>query len=307
MDNFKTGFVAVIGHPNVGKSTIVNGFLGQKVASVTHKAQTTRKRQLGILTTDDYQVVFLDTPGIHTPHHKLGEFLNQEAERAMKEVDLILWVVDAEVGPTSEDSTVAVTLASLKKCPPVYLVLNKMDKVAEDKIEERTTLFSPLFPGATLYQISALTKTGMDVLLEGIISRMPTGHAEYDADVVTDFYERDIAAELIREACLIHLRSEVPHGVNVRIDEFTERGDIGALIHATIFVERESQKGIIIGEGGTMLKRIGITARKEIESMSSRKVFLELKVKVEKDWRDDEMLLTRFGYKIERKKKPARK
>jgi GTP-binding protein Era len=307
MDNFKTGFVAIIGHPNVGKSTIVNVFLGQKVASVTHKAQTTRKRQLGILTTEEYQIVFLDTPGIHTPHHKLGEFLNQEAERAMKDVDLILWVVDAEVGPTSEDSTVALMLGSLKKCPPVYLVLNKMDKVAEEKIEERVNLFTPLFPSATLFQISALNKTGMEELLAATVSRIPFGQAEYDADVITDFYERDIAAELIREACLIHLRSEVPHGVNIRIDEFTERGEIGALIHATIFVERESQKGIIIGDGGTMLKRIGITARKEIESMSNRKVFLELRVKLEKDWRDDEMLLTRFGYKIEHKKKPARK
>ena len=155
--------------------------------------------------------------------------------------------------------------------------------------------------------ISALTSTGLQELLAEVVKFLPEGEPEYDPDVVTDFYERDIAADLIREACLLHLRSEVPHGINVRIDEYTERGDIGALIHATIFVERESQKGILIGEGGTMLKRIGITARKQIEDMSRRKVFLELKAKVEKDWRDDEMVLTRFGYKIERKKKTAKR
>ncbi len=307
MANYKTGFVSIVGRPNVGKSTLINALMGQKIASVSPKAQTTRRRQLGILTTDEYQIVFLDTPGIHAPHHKLGEFLNQEAEKAMKDVDLILWVVDADAGPLDEDRMISVTLASLKKCPPVFIVINKTDKVAGTDLRARFDQFAELRPTAKLVGICAITTEGLPKLLEAVIEKMPDGEPEYDADVVTDLYERDIAADLIREACLLHLRSEVPHGVNVRIDEYTERGEIGALIHATIFIERESQKGILIGDGGAMLKRIGITARKQIEEMSGRKVFLELKAKVEKDWRDNEMILTRFGYKIERKKKTGKR
>ena len=307
MSEFKTGFVSIIGRPNVGKSTLVNALMGQKIASVSPKAQTTRRRQLGILTTSEYQIVFLDTPGIHTPHHKLGEYLNQEAEKAMKDVDLILWLVDVETGPTSEEQVIATTLASLKKCPPVFMVLNKTDKIERGELPARFEVFAPLRPSARQFGISALTNVGLQELLQEALKFLPEGEPEYDPEVITDLYERDIAADLIREACLLHLRSEVPHGVNVRIDEYTERGDVGALIHATIFVERESQKGILIGEGGAMLKRIGITARKQIEDMSGRKVFLELKAKVEKDWRDNENVLTRFGYKIEKKKKPARR
>ena len=303
MTEKKSGFISIIGHPNVGKSTLVNAFLGQKIAAVTPKAQTTRRRQMGILTTDDYQLVFLDTPGIHTPHHKLGDFLNQEAEEAMRKVDVILWLVDAAEGPTQDDQRIAAMLAQLKKRPPLMVALNKIDLIDPEKIPARKQEFSSLVTNAEVCALSATRGEGRLELLEALVAKMPMREPEFDEGQITDYYEREIAAELVREACLIHLRNEVPHGVNVRIDEFTERGDTGAHIAATVFVERDSQKGIMIGEAGSMLKKIGTTARQEIESMSGRKVFLELRVKVEKDWRDDESALRRFGYKIEPKKK----
>ena len=303
MTEKKSGFVSIIGHPNVGKSTLVNAFLGQKIAAVTPKAQTTRRRQLGILTTAEYQLVFLDTPGIHAPHHTLGDFLNQEAEEAMHDVDVILWLVDASDGPTEDDQRIAATLAQMKKRAPLVVALNKIDLISPDKIPAKLAEYAELVKNAEFYALSASRGEGRNELLELLVAKMPLREPEFDEDQVTDYYEREIAAELVREACLIHLRNEVPHGVNVRIDEFVERGDKGAHIVATVFVERDSQKGIMIGEAGSMLKKIGITARQEIESMSGRKVFLELRVKVEKDWRDDEAALRRFGYKIEPKKK----
>ena len=303
MTEKKSGFISIIGHPNVGKSTLVNAFLGQKIAAVTPKAQTTRRRQMGILTTDEVQLVFLDTPGIHAPHHKLGEFLNQEAEEAMDSVDLILWLVDASEGPTDDDQRIAATIAQMKRRPPLFLGLNKVDLISPDQIPAKIAAYAELVTDAQIFPFSATRGEGRNELLEALIARMPMREPEFDEGQITDFYEREIAAELVREACLIHLRNEVPHGVNVRIDEFIERGEKGAHISATVFVERDSQKGIMIGEAGSMLKKIGITARQEIESMSGRKVFLELRVKVEKDWRDDESALRRFGYKIEPKKK----
>jgi len=303
MTEKKSGFISIVGHPNVGKSTLVNAFLGQKIAAVTPKAQTTRRRQMGILTTDQVQLVFLDTPGIHNPHHKLGEFLNQEAEEAMDSVDLILWLVDASEGPTDDDQRIAATLVQMKRRAPLFLGLNKIDLINPADIPAKIAAYAELVKDAEIFPFSATRGEGRNELLEAITARMPLREPEFDEGQITDFYEREIAAELVREACLIHLRNEVPHGVNVRIDEFTERGDKGAHIAATVFVERDSQKGIMIGEAGSMLKKIGITARQEIESMSGRKVFLELRVKVEKDWRDDESALRRFGYKIEPKKK----
>lgn len=303
MTEKRSGFISIIGRPNVGKSTLINAFLGQKIAAVTPKAQTTRRRQMAILTTDAYQLVFLDTPGIHNPHHRLGDFLNQEAEEAMQDVDVILWLVDASQEPAEEDQRIAALLAQKKRRPPLFLALNKADLPSPEKLKERVEAFAGLVKNAEVFTLSATRGEGRDELLQALIEKMPLREPEFDEDQITDFYEREIAAELVREACLIHLRNEVPHGVNVRIDEFTERGEKGAHIAATVFVERDSQKGILIGEGGAMLKKIGITARQEIESMSGRKIFLELRVKVEKDWRDDESALRRFGYKIEPKKK----
>lgn len=303
MTEFHSGFVAVIGRPNVGKSTLVNAFVGQKIAAVSPKAQTTRRRQMGILTTENYQIVFLDTPGLHAPHNRLGEFLNQEAEEAMQQVDAILWLVDAAEGLTDEDKRIAALLAQMRRRAPLVVALNKIDLVPLDEVPIKSALFADLVTGAEFYTLSATRGEGRDALLDALAAKMPEREAEFDADQTTDFYEREIAAELIRAACLVHLRNEVPHGVNVRMDEFIERAESGARISATIFIERESQKGIVIGEGGLMLKKIGMAARNEIESMSGRKVFLELRVKVEKDWRDDEAALRRFGYKIDQKKK----
>jgi len=303
MTEKKSGFISIIGHPNVGKSTLVNAFLGQKIAAVTPKAQTTRRRQMGILTTEECQLIFLDTPGIHSPRHKLGEFLNQEAGEAMQSVDAILWLVDASEEPTEDDRRIAATLVQMKKRAPLFLGVNKVDLIVPEQIPARVAAYSELVTDAQVFPFSATRGEGRNELLAALIEKMPMREPEFDDGQITDFYEREIAAELVREACLIHLRNEVPHGVNVRIDEFIERGEKGAHISATVFVERDSQKGIMIGEGGSMLKKIGTTARQEIESMSGRKVFLELRVKVEKDWRDDESALRRFGYKIEPKKK----
>jgi GTPase len=307
MTEFHSGFVAVIGHPNVGKSTLVNAFLGQKIAAVSPKAQTTRRRQMGILSGDDYQIVFLDTPGMHAAHNRLGEFLNQEAEDSIEHVDVILWMVDAAEGLTDEDKRIAAMLVQMRRRAPVVLAINKIDLLDPEAIAIRSAIFADMVKNAEVFNLSATRGEGRDTLLQALIAKMPEREAEFDSEQTTDFYEREIAAELIRAACLVHLRNEVPHGVNVRMDEFTERGETGAHIAATIFVERESQKGIVIGEGGLMLKKIGMAARSEIESMSGRKVFLELRVKVEKDWRDDDAALRRFGYKIEHKKKKTKK
>lgn len=307
MTDFHSGFVAVIGHPNVGKSTLVNTFVGQKIAAVSPKAQTTRRRQLGILTTEQYQIVFLDTPGMHTPHHRLGEFLNQEAEEAMQQVDVILWMVDVAEGLTDEDKRIAAMLVQMRRRAPLVLALNKIDLVPLEDVPAKTAPFADLVTGAEIYTLSVTQGEGRDALLAALVAKMPEREAEFDAEQTTDFYEKEIAAELIRAACLVHLRSEVPHGINVRMDEFIERGDQGARITATLFVERETQKGIVIGENGQMLKKIGTAARAEIEAMSGRKVFLELRVKVEKDWRDDESLLRRFGYKIDPKRKTTKR
>jgi len=303
MTEFHSGFIAVIGRPNVGKSTLVNAFVGQKIAAVSPKAQTTRRRQMGILTRDEYQIVFLDTPGIHTPRNRLGEFINQEAEEAVKGVDLILWLVDVANAPTDEDKRIAALLAQIKRRAPLILALNKIDLIPPEEIPVKSAAFAELVPGAQTYALSATRGEWSYALLQALIAHMPSRDPEFDAAQTTDLYEREIAADLIRAACLEHLRNEVPHGINVRMDEFIERGESGARISATIFVERESQKGIVIGEGGMTLKKIGMAARSEIEAMSGRKVFLELRVKVEKDWRDDENALRRFGYKLKGKKK----
>lgn len=304
MSDFRSGFVAIIGRPNVGKSTLVNAFLGQKIAPVSPRPQTTRRRQLGILTTETYQMVFVDTPGIHQPRHKLGEFLNQEAKEALDGVDVMLFLVDASEPPTEEDRQIAALLSPLSIQTPLVLAANKIDRVPTEALTERLEAYQALVPaGTAVIPLSATRGDGRQELLDVLLQHLPIRPPEFDEEQITDMYERDIAAELIREAALLHLRDEVPHGIAIRIDEFKERENGAAYIAATLFVERESHKGIVIGEGGKMLKQIGTTARQEIEAMSGRKVFLELRVKVLKGWRDNAEWLRRLGYRIKDKRR----
>jgi GTP-binding protein Era len=286
-----------MGRPNVGKSTLINALMGQKIAAVSPRPQTTRQQQLGILTTDNVQIIFIDTPGLHKPHHKLGRYMNQEAAATLEDSDLILFLVDASKNPPDEEDYILVELlGEIQNPPPVILALNKIDRLSSDQLEEHITIYQELLPAALVLPISATSHQGLDRLLVTLKEKLPEGDYYYPEDQVTDLYEKEIAADLIREAALLHLRDEVPHAMAVRVDEFTERGDHGAYIAVTLFVERDSQKGIVIGKDGKMLKRIGSTARQEIEKMSGRKVFLKLRIKVRKNWRNDENSLRRFGF-----------
>lgn len=248
--------------------------------------------------------MFVDTPGIHKARHKLGEFLNREAEDAFEGMDVILWLVDGSARPNEEDAQIGLVLNKLPRRTSLVLAANKMDLVSAEALSRTLEAYQALARrDAKVVSISATQNQNLNELIELLVSLSPFRAPEFEEDQVTDSYERDIAADLIREACLHKLREEVPHGVGVRIDEFKERENGMLYIGATIFVERDSQKGIVIGEGGKMLKSIGSAARKEIETMGGRPVFLELRVKVLKDWRDDENALQRLGYRMGKKKK----
>lgn len=296
-DDFKSGLIAVMGKPNVGKSTLLNRLLGQTIAAVSPKPQTTRLQQLGILTIPEAQLVFIDTPGLHRPQHKLGEFMNQDALLALEGADLVLLILDASLPPADEDLIFGSALAELKDPPPVLMVLNKVDKISAGDLAERQTQYQALLPGSPLIPISAATGDHLDRLIALAIEALPEGPLLYPEEQVTDLFEREIAADLIRASAMDLLDKELPHVIAVRMDEFQERDDGSAYLEATIFVERESQKGILIGEGGKMIKAIGTAARKQIEAMSGRKVFLRLRVKVRKNWRNDLNALRLFGFK----------
>jgi len=291
MDVYKAGFVAVMGRPNVGKSTLINAIIGQKVAAVSPRPQTTRRSQQGILTTDKFQIILIDTPGVHQARNKLGESMNLEARSALEHCDLVLFMADASQPPSEEDRLLAGYIKLMVRPELVVLVLNKVDLLQAGQLQEVQAAYEGMANTKEVIFISATRGDNREALLQKMITYLPSGEPFYTEDMVTDLYERDITADLIREACLNHLHYEVPHGIVVRIDEFTERNEHGVYIEATIFVERESHKGIVIGQNGQMLKKIGTSSRKEIETMSGKKVYLQLRVKVRKNWRDDEKMI----------------
>jgi GTP-binding protein Era len=291
----RSGFVAVVGRPNVGKSTLMNAYLGQKIAIVSEKPQTTRNRLLGILTREDAQIIFVDTPGIHAPLHKLGEYMVETAVRSIPDADVVLFIVDASVPPRGEDALVADAIREQVAELPVVTVLNKVDLLPSPE-RLNTEAYLDMFQPTAWLPISAVRGDNRDELLELIIAQLPNGPRYYPEDQITDQQTRFIAAELIREAALGRLRHEVPYALAVVVDEFKPRSEDMTYVGATIYVERDSQKGIVIGQGGKTLKDIGKAARTEIEKLADTRVFLELWVKVRPKWRKKEDDLQRLGY-----------
>jgi GTP-binding protein Era len=292
----RSGFVALAGRPNVGKSTLMNAYLGQKVAIVSDKPQTTRRRQLGILTRPGAQVIFVDVPGIHRPRHALGEYMLGVAERALKEADAILFLADVSQPPTAEDEQIAALLRDEAPDVPVVLGLNKSDLLKPEDVLPHTDAFRALAPSAEWMLVSATRGDNRDKLLDLLIAALPEGPPLYPEEEITDAQVRDLAAELVREAALNRLRQEVPHGLAVEIEDYDETDPAIVRITAIIYVERESHKGIVIGKGGEMLKAIGTAARSEIESLIEAQVFLKLTVRVRPAWRKSERGVQRMGY-----------
>jgi GTP-binding protein Era len=306
---FRSGFVAIVGKPNVGKSTLLNALLGQRISIVSAKPQTTRDRLLGILTSETAQVIFIDTPGIHAPKNSLGEFMVTTAATAIGEADVIVFMVDVTEMPDQNDRRIAEALRDRSTTRSVILALNKMDNlIAPDRMKAHVEAYWSLAPTAPDQEppapwdwimLSATRGDNRQELLDKIVAALPAGPLYYPEDQITDKQERDIAAELIREQVLLHLRQEVPHSVAVVVDQFDERKNGDVHIAATIYVERDSQKGILIGSGGQMLKQISADARHSIQRLLDCKVYLEVWVKVRKNWREDEREVRRMGYRNE--------
>lgn len=293
----RSGFVSVVGRPNVGKSTLMNAYLGQKVAIVSAKPQTTRLRQLGILTAPDHQVIFVDTPGWHTPRTKLGEYMVETAARALADADLVLFVVDISEPPGEEDRLLA-KLIGEQQGVAVVIAMNKMDLLTPDQVRSRVGAYCEMLPAADWMLVSALSGDNQDLLLSRIVAALPEGPRYYPADQVTDIRTRDLVSELVREQALKLLHQEVPHAVAVLVNDFKERREDLVYVAATIYVEKQSQKGILIGSQGRMLKKIGAEARAEIEKVLGVRVYLDLWVKVRAQWRSKEDSLRQFGYSM---------
>lgn len=294
--DYKSGFVTLIGRPNVGKSTLMNYLIGQKIAITSNKPQTTRNRIQTVLTTEEGQVVFVDTPGIHKAKNKLGEYMVNVAERTLNEVDVVMWLVEPTTFIGAGEQHIASQLKKVQT--PVILVINKIDSVKPEEVLASISAYKDLYEFAEIVPVSARNGNNTDELLKVIMKYLPYGPQFYDEDTVTDQPERQIVAEIIREKALHSLNEEIPHGIAVAIDQMKMRNKV-MHIDATIICERDSHKGIIIGKQGNMLKKIGSTARFEIEKMLECKVNLKLWVKVKKDWRDSEFLMKNFGYREE--------
>ncbi len=294
-EHFKSGFVAVVGRPNVGKSTLINALIGDKIVIVSDKAQTTRNRIICVYTDQEKQIVFMDTPGIHKPKHKLGEFMVTAAVDSLKEVEAVLFLVAANEKRGSGDNFIIEQLQKVKV--PVYLCINKIDTLTKEDLLKVIVSYQDAYPFAGVIPISALEKENLDVLLDELTSTLPEGPQYFPEDMITDQPERLLISDMIREKILLTTRDEVPHSIAVEVEEMKTREDGTTYIRATIFVERDSQKGIIIGNKGAMLKQLGAQSRLDIQRLLGTKVYLDLWVKVKKDWRNKSGMLSELGYK----------
>lgn len=294
-EHFKSGFVAVVGRPNVGKSTLINALIGDKIVIVSDKAQTTRNRIICVYTDQEKQIVFMDTPGIHKPKHKLGEFMVTAAVDSLKEVEAVLFLVAANEKRGPGDNFIIEQLEKVKV--PVYLCVNKIDTLTKEALLKVIVSYQDAYPFAGVIPISALEKENLDVLLKELTSTLPEGPQYFPEDMITDQPERLLISDMIREKILLTTRDEVPHSIAVEVEEMKTREDGTTYIRATIFVERDSQKGIIIGNKGAMLKQLGAQSRLDIQRLLGTKVYLDLWVKVKKDWRNKSGMLSELGYK----------
>lgn len=293
MSEFKSGFVTIIGRPNAGKSTLLNTVLGQKIAIVSDKPQTTQNKIRGFYTTEKAQIVFIDTPGMHKPRHKLGEYMVRAAKSAVGGVDILFYIVDVSQPYGAGEEYI---IQRLPQDIPVFLLLNKIDLLRKEELFALITAYEKRFPFAEIFPISALKAENVDRLLETVIGYLPPGPCFYPEDMITDQPERAIMAEIIREKVLLLTKEEIPHAIAVEMLEVRKRNNGMVYAAANIYVERDSQKGIIVGKNGSMLKEIGQKARKDMEELLGSRVFLELWVKVKKDWRNKEIYLRNFGF-----------
>lgn len=293
--SFKSGFIALVGKPNAGKSTLLNQLMGQPIAGVSFKPQTTRRRQLGILTTDQYQMVFTDTPGLNNAKDKLGSFINNEVKFALEDADILLYLADVSKAPDELDRELTDLIKEKRSTQKVILLFNKVDLASDGQIGKNKQAYQALFPEDPALEIVARNGKGLDKLLRKLEELLPEGPEYYPTDQITQDFERDIAAELIRAAAMENLDDELPYSIATQVDEFKERENDMLYVHGTVYVEREAQKGIVVGKKGMMIRKISTQAREAIENMTGQRVFLDLQVKTQKDWKKDTAFLKRVG------------